>query len=64
MKIDGVVKGLSKVPWKKVLKVGGKVGAILVVASGVSKAAELDENTQELVKKIASKSVKKEAGAD
>ena len=55
---------LSKVPWKKVLDVGSKVGTVLVIAGGVAKAADTDENTQKMVKKVASKLVKKEVGTD
>lgn len=45
---------LKKVPWKTVLKIGG-VAALGV--SSVLSALDTDEKTQELVKKLAEKSV-------
>lgn len=49
---------VSKVPWKKVFNIGGKVGTVLIIASGISKAADIDENTQKACMKLASVFVK------
>ena len=50
----GALQVLSKVPWRKVGDVCGKVGTVLLIANGVSRAADIDENTQKLVTKLSS----------
>lgn len=48
---------LSKVPWRKVVKV---VGVAALGTASVLGAMETDEKTQKMIKKVASKVVKEE----
>ena len=47
---------LKKLPWKKILKLGGITA---VGVSAVMSANDTDENVQELLKKLAKKAVSK-----
>lgn len=55
--MNKVVTVLSKVPWRKVCKV---VGVATLGTASVLGAMETDENTQKMMKKVASKVVKKD----
>ena len=55
--MNKAVEVLSKVPWRKVIKV---VGVTALGTASVMGAMETDDNTQKMLKKVAAKIVKKE----
>lgn len=55
--MNKVLTVLSKAPWKTITKVGG---VVLLGTASVLGAMETDENTQKMIKKVASKVVKNE----